>query len=317
MTSKENNKTSESKEVAVMSDAAKAYLKKSEQEANESGSSSPTLPPFPRLLIVQENGVETEQGETIKFGDFHIEGTEIFGSSVSFRPLDSQLKIMKRAGESDNYKVLAESVYFKDWRSDERLDTQGTLSCGRVFGKAAKELSPSKFEANKKSATLYNHVFGIATIGSNDPVLVVLVLTGGKMVRWGDKSGSASIGSRTELATCSFDLTTVLPTKDPELEPADRKAARSTYVNLTVSDPHKGLAITPDVAEMGGEVYMFIIDHNEYVGKKYLEAFKKDSMVDVTPDYGDNEEEDSGEGGVIVDAEYDEVEDHLEQLQQG
>lgn len=269
---------------AVLSESAQRFL---DTPIDTGGQSFP----FKVLNIIQEMGATTPEGLEIPVGSFAIKDTEIFGREVIFRPVAMVSKIMRRAGQEDNYKVTAETIYFRSWFDEERIDTLGGVDCGRIFGKAAKELTPEQQEINDKRGKMYTHVFGIATIGDNVPTLVMLSLTNGapssKGRRLQDAFNVKTI--KGDYRTRQFKLSLVLPTKDPLLSAAEKKQAQNKHFNLLVDPDMTQVFSLRSIAEEGGQVLDYINKINVGVLNKHKEAVAKrnevGTMVDVNQGY--------------------------------
>jgi hypothetical protein len=237
--------------------------------------------PFKYLAIVQDNGYTDEvDGEVIDvpFGNFHICGTNLFDKEIKFRPILSLNKIMKRAGQEDKYKVIGETIYFTDWRGESRVDTLGTVDCGRLFGKAANSLPPELLALEKQKATLYTDVYGLATIKGSEPVFVRFRVSKGKSVRWSNATDSKVIRSNPHQR--EFTLKLVLPKDDPLLTPQERGEARNTVVNLLVSADMSKLLPTSDVSREGGMLLSWMGKHNDHIKEKHLEAMRSNQVQD-------------------------------------
>ena len=275
--------------LATISDNAKLFLAVNEKEAQNTGGGSP----FPILVLNGEPVMvaDTEEQVEIPFANFTIRGTNLFSDTIKFRPILERYIIMKRAGEKDNFKVLGQTVYFSDW-NEERLDTFGTKSCGRRFGKEIKDLSDEDKALEKAKANLYTIVWGMVEFPDADPQLVMLRLSGGKMFKWGQATNRKVIGCQPNERMFTFKG--VAAAKDPSLSPEDRKKAKGASL-IIEPDMSTRLSVN-DIAEIGGEVMGHINMHNKMVQEKHIEAA-------ATPWY---EDEDSD----IIDAEFiEELED--------
>lgn len=253
--------------------------------------------PFKFLAIVQDNGYTDEvDGEVIDvpFGNFHIRGTKLFAKEIKFRPILSLNKIMKRAGQEDKFKVIGETIYFTDWRGESRVDTLGTVDCGRLFGKAASSLPPELLALEKQKATLYTDVYGLATIKDSEPVFVRFRVSKGKSVRWSTASDTKVI--RANPHQREFTLKLVLPKDDPLLTPQERGEARNTVVNLLVSADMSKLLPASDISREGGMLLSWMQKHNEHIKEKHFEAIRNNQIQE-------------GYDSELLDAEFEVVED--------
>lgn len=257
--------------------------------------------PFKFLRLVQDNGYSEEVDGVnidVPFGNFHVSGTTLYAKEVNFRPILIMNKIMKRAGPEEKYKVLGETVYFSDWMGESRIDTLGTTDCGRLFGKAAKSLTPELLELEKKKATLYVDIFGLVYVGNADPVLARLRLSKGKSVRWGAATDQRVIQSHPQQRM--FKLKLVLPKNDPLLTPEQQRDANNNSVNLLVSaDMSKKLPLE-DISTTGDALIGWVHEQNNLVQDKYVAALKGETPVDITPQEIDDLE-------YVMDAEYEVV----------
>ncbi len=283
-------KPSTSTEVALPSAFAGSFLAQAKSQTKITS-------PFKQLNIVQDNGYseELEDGAVeVPFGNFHIRGTKLYGKELTLRPIITYNKILKRAGEEDKYKVLGETIFFSSWFDKEnRVDTLGTVDCGRLFGKATKEMSPADLKLEKAKATLYTYIFGVANVKvpgafpslqSSDPELVVLRIGGGKSVRWSEASNQKVIKSNPNQR--EFTLKLVLPKDDPLLSPQERSEARNTSVNLVVNPDMSKLLPLGDIAEAGDMLLEYVHHHNADIKEKHFEAIRQRQLNGYVDDDG-------------------------------
>lgn len=274
-------KPSTSTEVALPSAFAGSFLAQAKSQTKITS-------PFKQLNIVQDNGYseELEDGAVeVPFGNFHIRGTKLYGKELTLRPIITYNKILKRAGEEDKYKVLGETIFFRPLVDKEsRIDTLGTVDCGRLFGKATKEMSPADLKLEKAKATWYTYIFGMATIDGSDQELVVLRIGGGKSVRWSEASDQKVIKSKPNQR--QFTLKLVLPKDDPLLTPLERKDARNTSVNLVVAPDMSRLLPLEDLAEAGDMLLEYIYRHNNDIKEKHFEAIRQRQLNGYVDDDG-------------------------------
>lgn len=291
----QTEEVSTSTAIAVAGGVSGSFLKLMKDSAPRNPS------PFKYLHIVQDNGYSEEVDGVsvdVPFGNFHVSGTTLYAKEVDFRPILIMNKIMKRAGPEDKYKVLGETVYFSDWMGESRIDTMGTTDCGRLFGKAAKSLTPEQQELEKKKATLYVYIFGLVYIGNNDPVLVRLRLSKGKSVRFGAATDQRVIQSHPQQR--KFKLKLVLPKNDPLLTPEQQRDANNNSVNLLVSaDMSKKLPLE-DISSTGDGLLGWVYEQNTLVKERHLAALQGATPTDITPEEVDELE-------YIMDAEYEVV----------
>lgn len=218
--------------VALINDEAKALLEAAKLGDIGVGNKG-TTSLFPTLKIVQENDqtTTTEEALEIPFGSFNLVGTNLIAKDVIFQPLASFYKIIRSGDTENNYVPLGETVFFKDW-SDEKLDTFGGVSCGRLIGKQAKELTPDEKKENDERGKVHLYIFGMVTFPGVDPILCQFRVSGGKMVRWTDATNRKVINSN--INERKYKLSTISPKKDPQLTKQQQQEARGTYVNLVV-----------------------------------------------------------------------------------
>jgi hypothetical protein len=263
-----------------------------------------TESPFKYLRMVQDNGYSEEVDGVavdVPFGNFHISGTNLYAKEVTFRPILVANKIMKRAGQEDKFKVLGETIYFTDWNGESRIDTLGTVDCGRLFGKNLKNLSPEAQKLEKDKATLYVDIFGLVSIGDSDQHLVRLRLSRGKMMRWSNATEQRTLQSYAQQR--SFKLKLVLPKNDPLLTPQEQKDANNNSVNLIVTaDMTKKLPLE-DIQTTGDGLLEWVYGQNMRVKELHLEAIKRSQQgesSDLPTEVVDDLE-------YIMDAEYEEI----------
>lgn len=276
------------------SDSAQNYLAAmAAGEMTDTSGTSGSPFPFPFMTVVQDANFETEDGTSIPFGHFHILGTKMSSNEITFRPLAQRYCIQKRAGKEDNYRIIGETVFFRDWK-DERIDNLGTVDCGRRFGKDAEQLSAEDKEQERKKAELYLFVFGIATFPGEEPTPVLWKMRGSKSVRWKDATSKKALGCEYPLR--NFTVKTVNPKKDPMLSKEAQAAVTGSYVNILVTpDMSATLPIEP-VAEVGGMFMDVISQHNTRVREAHIQAVLKDTNSE--PVYED-----------AIDIEYEEIKD--------
>ena len=289
-----------STELTVLTDSQKQLLALAEQGSFTGTSGGGSLP-FKKLLMVNEMGLETPEGTPVPQGSFYIPDTELFDSKITLRPLAIANKLVTRLGQDEDFKVDGETVYFMDW-NQERIDSKGGVSLGRLFGKAAKELSPEEAEINKEKAGLYLHVFGIATIKDTEE-LVLLSLRGGKYGRVSSVMMNKKALNNTQPMQLNFKLELVLPSKDPELSVKERKEAKNTYFNLLcIPIMTEVLPIAPVIAQLE-TILNYIAAHDSRINEKHRLARQNTA--------GDTSSED---GGDVYDAEFEEVEAAMAEL---
>lgn len=119
---------------------------------------------------------------------FYVEGQEEYGEFSEFilRPTDVLKKLVAYKEKDGELTTAAESTLF--YESKDAEDTWGNDSesdkiCGRVIRPwAIKELSEDEKEENKSKAKYYLYLFGIASIGKNDPIIIDFRIGGSKFM---------------------------------------------------------------------------------------------------------------------------------------
>lgn len=255
--------------------------------------------PFKYIKMVQDNGYSEEvDGEVVEvpFGSFHIQGTKLHANEITFRPILSLNKIVKRE-TSGQFKVLGETIYFRDWFDGvSRIDTFGGVDCGRLFGKAVKDLSPEQQELERDKAKVYTDVFGLAYVGgSTEGVFVRLRLSGGKSMRWSQATNNKVLNNQPAW-TRNFNLKLVLPKNDPLLTPQQRAEARNTSCNLIVTPDMSKILSSDEIKKYGGLLMLWTEQHNDMIKQRHLDALNKRTQAE----YAD---------GQVLDGDYIDLDD--------
>ena len=255
-------------EVAALSEGAQLFM-----QAAESGKvgvkQQASKLPFPILSIIQkmEEVTDTDEKLDIPFGSFHIKGTNLLSKEVIFRPIGTWNKVLNQSdSKDDNFRVISETIYFTDW-GQQRLDTAGGIDCGRLFGKDAKVLPQDMQQENRDKGRVKSYTIGYVTFPDEEPVLVMMVLGGGKMVRWGDAT-SPKVTGGVQAMERNFKISTISPKKDPLLT-KEQKEEGGNWSNIIVEPQMDKVLPISDIAEAGSKVLQYVYDHNADILEKH------------------------------------------------
>jgi hypothetical protein len=207
------------------------------------------------------------EGTKRSIGAWHIEGTDIYhDGAIQFQPVRVVNKMIKYVTEDEGktWNFAGESVYFNDFR-DEILDSTGGVAFGRRFGKELRSMSLAEQEAQallKKAAGTYADAFGLVTIGTAEPMLVVLRVRGGKLKVLTDAFNSIPKGKRP--AQYSFALETY--------QEVDEKTKKTkAYWSLRVTPDMSKILPTTPLIQLDADIAEYIRECNH----KVLQEHKK------------------------------------------
>ncbi len=239
------NKKEESTALVVRTAEEQAYLDSiaSESPATEYNG--------PRKLVINTQAKDAE-GNRRPIGGWHIQGTdEYYDGEVTFRPIRHWDKLIRYSvDDSGNYKLAAQSIYFKDLNSEEILDTLGGTNLGRKFGK---RYTDEEKEATKSLAEYYMDIFGFVTFGDTEHPVMWRV-RGTKMKQM--KDAFRSIPKGRHVCEYAFRLETEQP-------------SGKQYWNIKVTpDLSKPLPISP-ILGYDAEILEFVNESNRQVISEY------------------------------------------------
>jgi hypothetical protein len=214
---------------------------------------------IPRLYI--EKNAEDDDGNPLIPGAFYVHGNEdiVPSKNIKFRPLVVRNKILKY---DDDFRMEATSIYFENYQ-DELYDTDGGIACGRLFGKAAKNVDEQTMKFYKQSVPVHKHVFGLAYFpDSAEPVAVDYRLGGGNSFIMGVALEAASRNGSSPMQFM-FDLTTK----------REKNGTNVWYALVAEPDLTNPLPIS-DVMETGMAFLAHIKEENERVMSEHKKALK-------------------------------------------
>lgn len=264
---------------ANLSDKALAYIQAVNTGA-VGGANPDNNSPYAYLNIAQENGRTLDNGKEIPFGHFHVSSMDVTSKSITIRPLGMWYKVIRKAGEEANWKVIGETTYFMDF-SGEHPDTFGTLDCGRKFGKDAKSLTDDEKSNDRKTkGEVYADVFALVEFpDTSEPVLCKWRVKASKMARV-SRAFNRKVSGVDFPQLRKYKIITYLPKDDPTLSPQEKAQARNSYVNIVV-EPMMDQTYSPaDIAEVGGELLEFISEHNKEIMNRHAEVMSDRSIGD-------------------------------------
>ena len=213
-----------------------------------------------RRMKINIDDVDSD-GNEVPPKTFNVYGTNLYAKSILFRPLDSYNQVLRTVQKSGIWKTENETVLFKP--GQQPIDIGGGVACGRILSQSLQaEMTESERDLNRKKASFYTHLFGLAYFNNEEPVLVDFRLTGSKgmvvsnVLRQIEKEIGKGKHTRYLL---KFSLVS---------------EKGSIHPNLAV-EPHdlsKELPVNKDIVDAAKDILSFVQRKNAWVTQKYEAA---------------------------------------------
>lgn len=241
-------------ELAVITPEEQAYMDSVKPKGGNYGLDVDKVTFIIKLQKDEATGEKIMPGQ-IKFGEHTL-------PSLKFRPIRTYNQVIAQIQDKSTkkWKMVGQSILFTDW-TQEILDTNGGIACGRKFGKALKGMSPADAEANRKLATLYFNVFGFVEIEGVE-VPAKMRLSGNKFKNFSDAINS--VPDKTVYANWQFNL---------ELEEFTKDDGSLDYNLVVTPDFSKKLPISP-ILDFDKQIVEWVTMENGNIIAKHVQANK-------------------------------------------
>ena len=188
-------------------------------------------------------------------------------TAIQFRPFINAYQYMEYDAENNNYPCS--SVVFKSWK-DEPIDSNGGVRCGKVIGKAKKQLTPAEIDS-QRNIKCYRLVYGLVSMtGATatgdattvDALPVLFRVTGSNFTPIGESLKSLK-GRDSLMQNHLLNLTT-----------KRKKAGSNVYYVSNVSVDNKEIDFTKKDLEHMDMFSALIEEENSRISDKYQNAHK-------------------------------------------
>lgn len=256
---KKQDVESASTAIAVITPEEQAYIDSIRGEKREQAG--------PNKLVINESGTDND-GNKRPIGAWHIRGTDFYhDGEINFRPIRHANKLLRYTSENDIWKVVAQSIFFEDYKG-EILDSTGGTNLGRTFGK---KYSDEDRKEQQALGQAYMCVWGLVSIPGDDTEYPVEYrVRGSKILTIGN--ALRSVPKDKLFSQYNFKLTTFQPkgTKywDIKIEPDMSKVLPITPIIAFDK------AIVDYIKESNSQV---MVDHRKAKGEAMGTALASDA----------------------------------------